>query len=107
MITAAHVLLLCLGSFADALVVLNGTGDSLPTEISSAFVDPGPATKGCLVEVPVIHVYTWQPRYELAAATTADVATDSAGTQITSIPITTGAYRENGVWTALTSLSTM
>jgi hypothetical protein len=121
LVHCVQILLLTLLQTALAITAERTFASSLAlAAIGAAFsvevVDGSPATSdhadswGCLVEVPVLHVWTWQPLYPQTTTTTFEsttVPTDPDGTHITSIPITTGAVKSDGKWTALTTLSTL
>lgn len=67
-------------------------------------------TAGCVVQIPTIGIYTWQPTLEGAKPswyTTPSVSKNNKGTHIDTVTVTTGATERDGTWTALTTITTV
>lgn len=78
---------------------------------SSAFIN---TEEGCVVQLYVVNAYDWNPVVDFRTSDNSEqitdhtsVATNSAGTQTTTVEWISGAYVRHGAWSLLTATTTL
>ena len=74
--------------------------------------DASSSADGCVIKYYKMQKWDWLPILgedgpTMVRTTLSSILTNSAGTQITTLPVTVGAHKQSGTWTPLTTVKTL